>query len=348
MRRTRSLPPLLASLLTALLVLVLTGTALTQTGTYRNPIVTPTAADPSLLRAEDGRFYLVATQDSWDGRVEHFLPIFVSDDLIDWEFVGDAFALPPSWKDGGGFLWAPDLSFFEGRYYLYYAYSQWGDSNPCIGLATSEEPAGPWEDLGRPVFCSLDIGVRNSIDPFVWYEGGQRTLIWGSFHGIYAVELDEPGSSPAGEPVLLADGRFEAPYLIERDGFFYLFLSSGSCCEGATSTYLTWVGRSDSLLGPYVDAMGRDLRYGGGEVVLFRNDDWVGPGHNAVVQDEDGRDWIVYHAISPGEPLLRNGATRRPALIDPIDWEDAWPVVNDGEGPSSTEMEVPAVRRPGR
>jgi arabinan endo-1,5-alpha-L-arabinosidase len=311
--------------------------------TYVNPVVLPTAADPSVLRAEDGRFYLVATQDSWDGRIEHYLPIFSSEDLVDWEFIGDAFALPPRWKDGGGFLWAPDLSLFDGRYHLYYAYSQWGDSNPCIGLATASHPSGPWEDLGRPVFCSLDIGVRNSIDPFVWNEDGARTMIWGSFNGIYAVELDEAGTRAAGDPVLLADRRFEAPYVIERDGRYYLFLSSGSCCDGAASTYLTWVGRSDSLLGPYLDALGRDLRFGGGEVVLFRNDDWLGPGHNAVVRDDAGDDWIVYHAISPDDALLRNGATRRPVLIDRIEWEEGWPVVNGGDGPTSTEQTAPWI-----
>ncbi|HEX7004631.1 MAG TPA: family 43 glycosylhydrolase [Trueperaceae bacterium] len=310
--------------------------------TYINPVVLPTAADPTVLRAHDGLFYLIATQDSWDGRVEHFLPIFRSPNLVDWEFVGDVFTLPPAWKSGG-FLWAPDLSYQDGTYYLYYSYSRWGDDNPCIGLATAPHPTGPWEDLGRPVFCSDDIGVENSIDPFAWYEDGERTLVWGSFHGIHAVALDETGSSATGEPVLLADTRFEAPYLIERNGYYYLFLSSGSCCEGAASTYITWVGRSRELLGPYEDSIGRDLRYGGGEVVLYRNDEWVGPGHNAIVRDDAGTDWIVYHAISPDEPFLPGGATRRPALIDPIDWQDGWPTVHDGVGPSSWRLAAPTI-----
>ncbi|MEX2535854.1 MAG: family 43 glycosylhydrolase [Trueperaceae bacterium] len=333
----RAVPMLLALLLAGL------AGAQSESGTYQNPVVLPTAADPSVLRAQDGDFYLVATQDSWDGRMEHFLPIFRSADLVNWEFVQDAFSLPPSWKEGGGFLWAPDLSFFEGSYYLYYSYSQWGDPNPCIGLATADHPLGPWEDLGRPVFCSLDIGVDNSIDPFVWYESGVRTLIWGSFNGIYAVELDDGGTTAIGSPLLLADTRFEAPYVLERNDFYYLLLSSGSCCDGAASTYINWVGRSDNLLGPYLDAMGRDLRYGGGEVVLFRNDEWVGPGHNSVVQDDAGDDWIVYHAISPEEPLLRNGATRRPALIDAIEWVDGWPLVHGGDGPSSEELPAPTI-----
>jgi arabinan endo-1,5-alpha-L-arabinosidase len=237
-------------------------------------------------------------------------------------------------------------SYYQGTYYLYYAYSLWGDPNPCIGLATASHPEGPWQDLGRAVFCSEDIGVRNSIDPFIWHDREKRTMIWGSFHGIYAVELSRDGTKPVGSKTLLADNRFEAPFVHYRDGSYYLFLSSGTCCEGARSTYMTWVGRSEKLLGPYLDTLGRDLRYGGGEVVLFRNDRWIGPGHNTVVTDDAGLDWIIYHAIDPLRPLLPNGATRRPVLIDRIDWVDGWPMVNDGEGPSDTPRPAPTIRIP--
>jgi len=325
-----------------LLALWIGGAAMAE-GTFVNPVIEPVAADPALVRHDDGDWYLFGTQDRWDDGIEHYLPVFRSADLVDWIFVGDAFVLPPRWK-AQGFLWAPDVHRFDGRYVLTYAYSTWGDPNPCIGIATAGHPAGPWADLGRPLFCSDDVDVRNSIDPFVWVDGRERTLIWGSFHGIYAIGLAEDGEGVVGEKVRLADERFEAPYVIRRDGFFYLFLSSGSCCEGADSTYITWVGRSESLLGPYVDALGRDLRYGGGNFVLFRNDDWVGPGHNAVATDDAGVDWIVYHAIDPARPNLRSGATRRPVLIDPIDWVDAWPVVRDDAGPSKAPQARPTVR----
>lgn len=328
--------------LLVLLALAIGGAAMAE-GTFTNPVLEPVAADPAVIRHDDGAWYLFATQDRWDDGVEHYLPIFRSADLVDWTFVGDVFLFPPRWK-AQGFLWAPDVHRFDGRYVLTYAYSTWGDPNPCIGIATAEHPAGPWDDLGRPLFCSDDVGVRNSIDPFVWVEGRERTLIWGSFHGIYAMGLSEDGERVLGDKVRLADERFEAPYVIRRDGHFYLFLSSGSCCDGARSTYVTWVGRSDALLGPYLDDLGRDLRYGGGTVVLFRNDDWVGPGHNAVLTDDAGVDWIVYHAIDPDRPNLRSGATRRPVLIDPIDWVDGWPVVRDDAGPSKVAQGRPTVR----
>jgi arabinan endo-1,5-alpha-L-arabinosidase len=328
-----------------LAVLTALGGALAEEAaeTFTNPVIEPVAADPSVLRAADGTWYLYATQDRWDDGVERYVPIFSSRDLVEWEYLGDAFPFPPRWKSQG-FLWAPDVSEHDGRFWMYYSYSTWGDPNPCIGLATADHPAGPWTDLGTSVFCSEDVGVRNSIDPFVWSEDGRRTLVWGSFHGIYAATLTDDGTAVTGDLVRLADDRFEGAYVIERHGAYYLFVSSGSCCEGERSTYITWVGRAEELLGPYRDDLGRDLRYGGGRVVLFRNDDWVGPGHNAIATDDAGTDWIVYHAIDPTRPRLRSGATRRPVLIDAIEWVDGWPVVNDDDGPSAAPRRRPDVR----
>jgi arabinan endo-1,5-alpha-L-arabinosidase len=316
----------------------------TLTTTYTNPVVTPVAADPDIIRAEDGTFYLYATQDNWaDNQGDRYIPIFKSDDLVNWSFVKNAFVWPPKWKQGGGFYWAPDISFHEGTYYLYYAASLWGDPNPCIGLATSSDPEGPWEDLGRPVFCSEDIGVRNSIDAFAWYEDGKRYLIWGSFHGIYLVELSEDGTAPTSEPIFIADERFEAPYILQRDGYYYLFLSMGSCCEGANSSYQLLVGRSENLAGPYLDKNGRDLASGGGTMILDSNDVWVGPGHNSVITDDAGNDWLVYHAIPKDDPRLLNSVNRRPALIDRLEWQEGWPVVNDGQGASYEPRVVPEI-----
>ncbi len=167
---------------------------------YTNPVVTPVAADPDIIRAEGG-FYLYATQDNWaDNDGDHYIPIFRSADLVNWTFVKDAFSAPPIWKESGGFYWAPDISFHGGTYYLYYAYSLWGDPNPCIGLATAKDGKRPRRSLGKAVFCSKDIGAQNSIDPFVWYEDGKRTMIWGSFNGIYAVALNGCGSGRRNDP----------------------------------------------------------------------------------------------------------------------------------------------------
>ncbi len=310
---------------------------------YTNPVVIPLAADPSVVRGEDGRYYLFATADDWgDGQGARLVPRFVSDDLVRWAPAGTVFSRKPTWKADGG-LWAPDVSAHDGTYYLYYAFSTWGDPNPCIGLATAANPAGAWTDLGRAVFCSADIGVPNSIDPFAWYENGQRTLIWGSFHGIFAVPLSNDGTRAAGEKVRLTDDRFEAPYVYRHGGYYYLFLSAGSCCDGAASTYTVYVGRSKALDGPYVDAGGRDLRAGGGTLVVEGSPRWAGPGHNAVVTDDAGQAWIVYHAMPRDTARLPNGTNRRQGLLDPLVWSaDGWPSVA-GHRPGSDRQAVPTI-----
>lgn len=347
-RVTRASKPRLAVLISAVFMSVMF-MAHVAAQTYVNPVVTPVAADPSVIRAPDGTFYLYATQDDWaDGQGSHYLPIFKSKDLVTWTYLKDALPAPPAWKEDGGFTWAPDISFRDGTYYLYYAASLWGDPNPCIALATSKNPEGPFEDLGRPVFCSQDIGVGNSIDPFVWNGGKVRTVVWGSGQGIYAVNLSEDGTRAVGKPVQLAGDAlyYEAPYLIRRKGFYYLFLSAGSCCEGENSTYTLYVGRSRELTGPYLDKEGRSLLEDGGSVVIPANDTWVGPGHNAVIRDDAGNDWVFYHAIPRDDPRLTNGVNRRPVLTDHIVWRGGWPTVNGGAGPSTTPQPAPTVSAP--
>lgn len=239
---------------------------------------------PQVIQAEDGYFYAYGTEDDWgDGNGSRLIPIIRSQNLIDWEVVGEAFETKPDWKSTGGGLWAPDIAFYQGKYYLYYSYSVWGDPNPGIGVAISDSPAGPFEDQG-PLFTSKEIGVANSIDPFFYVKDDKPYLFWGSFHGIYGIQLSEDGLTTAGEKFQIAGNAFEAPYIIERDGYFYFFGSIGSCCEGEWSTYRVGVGRSESLTGPYLDKDGTDILYSQGTLILADSENFAGPGHNAIVK----------------------------------------------------------------
>jgi arabinan endo-1,5-alpha-L-arabinosidase len=302
---------------------------------YENPVFEPVFADPSVIRAEDGTFYAYGTEDDWgDGAGPRLIPILRSDNLTEWEYVGDAFRRKPEWKSEGG-LWAPHIARHRDRYLLYYSYSVWGDSNPGIGVATADHPAGPFTDHGK-LFTSEEIGVSNSIDPMFFVDDGTPYLIWGSFGGIYGIRLSDDGLRTVGEKFQIAGDAFEAPYLVKRGGYYYLFVSLGSCCEGEHSTYRVAVGRARSLRGPYLDREGKDLLASEGTLVLAGDEEegkekrFVGPGHNAVVTDDRGTDWIIYHAIDPTDPRLPGGATRRPLLIDPLKWEGGWPSVEQG------------------
>ncbi|PTM57843.1 family 43 glycosylhydrolase [Desmospora activa] len=312
---------------------------------YENPVFEPVLADPTLIRAEDGTFYAYGTEDDWgDGAGPHLIPILRSDNMTEWEYVDDAFASKPDWKEEGG-LWAPHIAYHQGTYLLYYSMSTWGDPNPGIGVATASHPAGPFQDQG-PLFTSEEIGVDNSIDPMFFVDDGKPTLIWGSFHGIYGIRLSDDGLKTEGEKFPIAGNAFEAPYLIKRDGNYYLFVSLGSCCEGESSTYHVAVGRAEAIEGPYRDREGNDLLHSNGSPVLVGDQEaekekrFVGPGHNAVFRDDDGTDWIVYHGIDPTNPYLLGGATRRPLLIDRLRWKDGWPQV-EGLVPSTEPMTGP-------
>ncbi|MBM7551466.1 family 43 glycosylhydrolase [Thalassobacillus pellis] len=308
---------------------------------YQNPVFEPVLADPTIIRADDGYYYAYGTEDAWGEDPDtKLVPIVRSENLVDWVYVGEAFETKPSWK-GTGSLWAPEIAYYKNKYYLYYSLSIWGDGNPGIGLATSDKPEGPFKDEGM-IFDSEGIGVKNSIDPFFYVHEKKPYLVWGSFHGIYGVELTGDGKAVNGEPFQLAGTDYEAPYIIRHEGYYYFFGSRGSCCEGESSTYNVAVGRSESFKGPYVDKQGNKLLENGGTLVLECNDTYAGPGHNAIIKDDEGQHWIVYHAIEKEDPLLWTGASRRPLMIDPIIWENGWPVV-EGSVPGVDMQEAPAI-----
>ena len=117
-------------------------------------------------------------------------------------------------------------------------------------------------------------------------------------------------------------GAIEAPVIIRRRGYYYLFVSFDFCCRGVNSTYNIRVGRSKQVTGPYVDRDGRDMMQEGGTLLISGGKRWRGPGHCAVLQ-EKGSDKLVYHAY---DSEARGVATLKIATIV---WDEAgWPTTN--------------------
>jgi arabinan endo-1,5-alpha-L-arabinosidase len=341
--------------------------------TYRNPVsraFADTFADPAVVRGKDGYWYAFGTTDplrSGEGTM-HSLPVARSHDLVNWSYVGDAINEDnaPKWaekKDDAAY-WAPDISYHDGRYWLYYVVTQTkatGEKDDsAIGVATASSPAGPWKSHDEPV-----VEPRRGTgekDDFLWTfdpahvvdTDGRRYLYYGSYYGgIEVTELSADGRRAVGKPTKVAtDNRFEGGYVIRRGGWWYLFASSGDCCAGPTTGYSVFAGRSRSVRGPFTDREGVPLTASrtGGSIVLTPNGNrWVGTGHNAVVQDLAGQDWIVYHAIDRSRPYLDEpyGINRRPMLIDRLDWVDGWPVVRGGKGASEGRQRAPFTGLPG-
>ena len=292
--------------------------SLAQTVTNRQPVIDMSAPDPTVIRAEDGTFYLYATEDMRN------VPIFHSANLVDWKLVGTAFTdnSRPKWLPKGG-IWAPDIQRVGGKYHLYYAKSVWGGEwDAGIGVAVSNNPAGPFVDRGC-MFTSKQIGIQNCIDPFYIEDGGKKYLFFGSFHGIYGVELTADGLhvKQGAKPREVAGTFMEATYIRRRGGYYYLFGSAGTCCEGARSTYRITIGRSKSLFGPYVDKAGQRLLDNHYNILLDKDDSVLGPGHNAgLITDDAGNDYMFYHGFKASDP-----DAGRVVWLSRIVWADGWP-----------------------
>ena len=300
--------------------------------------------DPSIAK-EGNTYYVFATGKTKDGGQ---FQIRCSDDLKQWHFCGQVFTDIPRWikekSPGTQELWAPDISYFDGLYHLYYAYSLFGKNTSGIALATnrtldSKSPNYRWDDHGL-VLVSTEKDDFNAIDPnLVLGQHGQAWLAFGSFwSGIKMRKLDratgkfatddtklyalasraKPDNAPPAPPGLPPDWEaVEAPFIIRHDGYYYLFVSWDLCCRGVKSNYRTMVGRAEHVTGPYLDQSGKPMTEGGGTELLTGNQRWFGPGGESLLVEKD-KDVIVFHAY--------DAKTGKPALqISTIAWKDGWP-----------------------
>ncbi|MFZ0321708.1 MAG: arabinan endo-1,5-alpha-L-arabinosidase [Candidatus Sulfotelmatobacter sp.] len=301
--------------------------------------------DPSIIK-DGSSWYLfaTATEPKRDGE----LPVRCSQDLHHWSKCGYILPGIPQWiqKESSETkeLWAPDISYFDGQYHLYYAFSAFGKNTSGIALLTNKtlDPKDPqfhWVDQGLVLQSKVDDDF-NAIDPnLVLDESGQAWLAFGSFwSGIKMRKLDRktgklstedtrlyslasrerPDNAPPAPPGLPPNWQaIEAPFIVQHGNYYYLFVSFDLCCRGTKSTYKTMVGRSRSVTGPYLDKNGKPMMEGGGSPLLVGNSRWLGPGGESILMRQDG-DIIVFHAY--------DAATGRPSLqISTLTWNDGWP-----------------------
>jgi arabinan endo-1,5-alpha-L-arabinosidase len=303
----------------------------------------PITHDPSI--AKDGNTYYVFATTSDAPRQ---FPIRCSTDLLHWKLCGHVFPEIPAWIHEASpktrDLWAPDISYYDGKFHLYYAYSLFGTNTSGIALATNPtlDPTSPkyhWTDEGL-VLKSQSGDNFNAIDPNLILDAkGQPWLAFGSFWtGIKMRRIDRatgklaaadpkiypiaeraiPASPEPPPPGLPANWQaIEAPFIVHHGEFYYLFVSWDLCCRGVKSNYRTMVGRAREVTGPYLDASGTPMLKGGGTQLLFPNSRWLGPGGASVLQQPAG-DYLVYHAY--------DATTGKPALqISTLTWEGGWP-----------------------
>ena len=273
-------------------------------------------ADPFVVRDDDGTYYMYCTQT--EVYTPNLLfkrgPTFKSTNMIDWTYVSDVFAdYVPTWGESGAGVWAPTVIKIGDTWNFYYSLSIASDPNPGIGVATSLTPYGPWTHYGK-LFNSNEIGVTNSIDPFVFVDDDNVYMAFGSYGGLISlVELTNDGLELKNgleyqkeNKVALAGfevfdmTNYEGTFIFKKDGWYYLLLSTGSCCNGINSTYKVVVSRSRNVKGPYLDSQGRDMfkPNRGDPVVVPSLSGAMGTGHCAVINDDNDNLWILYHGYN--------------------------------------------------
>jgi arabinan endo-1,5-alpha-L-arabinosidase len=304
--------------------------------TYVNPVFPMNAPDPTVVRGDDGAFYAYTTESG-------FLPFMVlkSNDLTSWEIVGTPFeGAGPSWVKEH--RWAPDVK-KTGDHYTFLYSGRGHDGQMRIGYATSPNPAGPFQDRG----ILLDSGGSGGyvIDPYLAETPQGWKLLYGSTGGtnpmdqtgISSIDVDIAADGTistrgAAKVVLSEEGErelVEGAWMHERDGTYYLFYSDGKWdAKGGADDYAVKVARSSSPDGPFEKLGTPILQQGGG---------WTSTGHNAIVTDDAGQDWMLYHAWGSDPDAGRM------LMLDPITWENGWPKVNQGAGPSTTAIDAPVI-----
>jgi arabinan endo-1,5-alpha-L-arabinosidase len=301
--------------------------------------------DPVIIR-QDSTYYIFCTGQG--------ISSFSSPDMKHWKPLKPIFNQAPQWAVAAvpafkGHIWAPDISFHNGLYYLYYAVSAFGKNTSCIGLATNKtlNPADKdfnWIDHGKVIQSVPGRDMWNAIDPNLVIDENQTSwLSFGSFwNGIKLVKLDNTLTAVT-QPEewytiaarkrdmilpdsVAGDAAIEAPFIYKHAKYYYLFVSFDYCCRGEKSTYKMVVGRSEKVMGPYTDKDGVPMNLGGGSVLLGGDKNWHGVGHNAVA-GFNGTDYLIFHAYDAADK------GRSKLRIEKLVWVNEWPVVRTTPNP---------------
>lgn len=296
--------------------------------------------DPVMFR-QDSTYYVFCTGNG--------ISCYSSIDMKTWKPEKPVFSSGPQWAMDEipgfkGHIWAPDISFYNGKYRLFYSVSAFGKNTSCIGLAENvtlnpSDPRFRWTDKGKVIQSVPGRDDWNAIDPnLILDNDGKPWLTFGSFwSGIKLVKLNDDLTGPAHPETWYplasrprdtftphteaGEGAIEAPFIFKHNKYYYLFVSFDYCCRGIESNYKVMAGRSENITGPYLDRNDRPMLHGAGTLVISGNTAYPGAGHNGICS-VNGKDFIVFHAYNAAQ----NG---RPELIvREINWDkEDWPIV---------------------
>lgn len=282
-------------------------------GTYRNPVIAADYSDPDVIRVGEN-FYLTASSFNCTPG----LPILHSNDLVNWTIIGHAVKNLPHARyarvQHGCGIWAPSLRFHNGQFWIFFPMPDEG-----IYLVTADDPAGPWSE---PHLVKQGKGL---IDPCpLWDDDGRAYLAHayagsraGIKHQLRVCPMAPDGSKLLGEGKIVfhepeKHPTLEGPKFLKKDGWYYLLAPAG----GVTAGWQVAL-RAHSIYGPYED-----------KIVLERGDTSInGPHQGALVDTPSGEWWFLHFQDA--------GIYGRIVHLQPVKWEDGWPLMGNGGEPVS-------------
>lgn len=289
------------------------------------PAIRSDFADPAILAA-DGAYYAYAS----NAGGEH-IQVARSTDLRHWTLLPDALPVLPPWSTAAGaWVWAPDVIEIGARFVLYYTAQDAASGRQCVGVATSDTPAGPFHDAGAvPFVCQLDLG--GTIDPSPFRDGDALYLYFKSDSNccrmpthIWGQRLTPDGMGLSGPAVALISNDqpwegdvVEAPNMLKHDEMYDLFYSGN---DYASDRYAVGYARCLSPLGPCSKTTDSPILASDPSAPA----PLAGPGGASLVQ-ANGSTWIAFHAWGVTE--RGSLGESRYLLIDRLGWRGERPVV---------------------
>ncbi|NMA74023.1 MAG: glycoside hydrolase family 43 protein [Bacteroidales bacterium] len=316
----------------------------------KNPIIKGFNPDPSICRVDEDYYIAVSTFEWFPG-----VQIYHSKDLKNWKLISQPVNRIEQLNmignpDSGG-VWAPQLSYSDGKFWLIYSDVKVVSGNNFKDvsnyLITSETIDGDWSD---PIFLN-----SSGFDPSLFHdEDGKKYLlnmVWDfrpkkhAFHGIIMQEYDVEKKQLVGKSEIIFKGTplglTEAPHMYKIGDYYYLLTAEG----GTKYEHASIFARSENLWGPF------ELHPQTPFLTAWHEP--LNPvqksGHGSLVETHTG-EWFFTHLM--GRPIHIEGETMlgdrgycplgRETGIQRVEWKDDWPYIVDGPVPS-LEIEGPKI-----
>lgn len=311
---------------------------------YTNPLTSEDFPDPRIIEVKGHGYFAYATHDDFSPTINNIL-VKHSRDLVKWSESKGALLSPPVWAKHCQRFWCPQVIKVNNTFRLYYAAEPDTKDGMCLAFATSDHPVG-FTDCGAPIM-RMPGSTYQMIDPcfFIDPVSNKHLLYYGSAHEpIRVVELGQDGKTFISSPMEVlypAEHTFqqlrEAAFITYNPIWKRYFLWVSGDNTWAKKSYAVSVFWSS-------DPMGAFQAIPGEYVIMQPNNHFDAPGHNCIINDAQGNEWMIYHAVDTKERFITgtNKFLRKMCMDRILYTNGGWPYVINSS-PSFTTQKGPIV-----